>query len=132
MGKSRVDAGGPDTYLTTKRRPRRLPTSHQGVGDRNMAEETEALQEQSLKIKNLDAVYDIPVQVSMVLGKVRIPISKLMNLKEGAVVELDNKVGEPIEIYVNRKLVARGDLIVSDGRLGVTLTEITRSNLGKP
>lgn len=97
-----------------------------------MAEETEALQEQSLKIKNLDAVYDIPVQVSMVLGKVRIPISKLMNLQEGAVVELDNKVGEPIEIYVNRKLVARGDLIVSDGRLGVTLTEITRSILAKP
>lgn len=97
-----------------------------------MAEEIEALQEQSLKVKNLDAVYDIPVQVSMVLGKVRIPISKLMNLQEGAVVELDNKVGEPIEIYVNRKLVARGDLIVSDGRLGVTLTEITRSSLGKP
>lgn len=96
-----------------------------------MAEDKETLREQSTKGKDLGAVYDIPVQVSMVLGKVRIPISKLMNLKEGTVVELDNKVGEPIEIYVNRKLVARGDLVVSDGRLGVTLTEITRSNLGK-
>ncbi len=131
MGKSRVDAGGHDTYLTSKCRPRRPPMTHRGVGDRNVAEETESQQDQTIKGKNLDAVYDIPVQVSMVLGRVRIPISKLMNLKEGAVVELDNKVGEPIEIFVNRKLVARGDLVVSEGRLGVTLTEITRSGLGK-
>ena len=96
-----------------------------------MAEQAEALQEQAIKDKNLDAVYDIPVQVSTVLGKVRIPVSKLMTLEKGAVIELDNKVGEAIEIYVNRKLVARGDLVVSDGHLGVTLTEIIRSNLRK-
>ncbi len=96
-----------------------------------MAEGTEAQSPQTIQGKNLDAVYDIPVQVTTVLGKVRIPVSKLMTLKKGAVVELDNSVGKPIEIYVNRKLVARGDLVVSDGRLGVTLTEIILSNLRK-
>ena len=96
-----------------------------------MAEGTEAEPQQSVKAQNMGAVYDIPVQVSTVLGKVRIPVSKLMTLQKGAVVELDSTVGKPIEIYVNRKLVARGDLVVSDGRLGVTLTEIIRSDLRK-
>jgi flagellar motor switch protein FliN/FliY len=83
------------------------------------------------KSKDLDAVYDIPVQVTTVIGKVNIPVSRLMTLEKGAVVELDKKVGEAVEIYVNRQLVARGDLVVSDGRLGVTMTEIIRGNLRK-
>lgn len=82
--------------------------------------------------KDLDAVYDIPVQVTTVIGKVSIPVSTLMTLEKGAVVELDKKVGEPVEIFVNRQLVARGELIVSDGQLGVTMTEIIKGNLRKP
>jgi len=80
----------------------------------------------------MEAVYEIPVQVSTVLGKVSIPVNKLMTLERGVVVELDSKVGEPIEIYANQQLVARGELIMSDGRLGVTMTEIIKSNLRKP
>ena len=75
----------------------------------------------------LKAVYDIPVQVSAVLGKARMPVSELLQLKRGAVVELDRKVGESVEIYVNDRLVARGEVVVVEDRLGVTMTEILQS-----
>jgi flagellar motor switch protein FliN/FliY len=76
----------------------------------------------------LEAVYDIPVQVSAVLGKSRMQVSNLMKLGRGAVVELDRKVGEAIDIYVNNRLVARGEVVVVDDRLGVTMTEIIKSD----
>lgn len=72
------------------------------------------------------AVYDIPVQISAVLGKATMQVSQLLKLGRGAVVELDRKVGEAIDIYVNNRLVARGEVVVVDDRLGVTLTEIIR------
>jgi len=98
-----------------------------------MAEETQIQPENALEGgRSMEAVYEIPVQVSTVLGKVSIPVNKLMTLERGVVVELDSKVGEPIEIYANQQLVARGELIMSDGRLGVTMTEIIKSNLRKP
>ena len=75
----------------------------------------------------LGAVYDIPVQLSAVLGKTSMPVNQLLRLGRGAVVELDRKVGEPIDIYVNNRLVARGEVIVVDDRLGVTMTEIVKS-----
>lgn len=76
-----------------------------------------------------EAVYDIPVKVSTVLGEAAIRVSNLMKLGRGAVIELDRKVGEPIELYVNDRLVARGELTVTEGRLGVTMTEIIRGNM---
>ncbi len=76
----------------------------------------------------LEAVYDIPVQVSAVLGKSRMQVSNLMKLGRGTVVELDRKVGEAIDIYVNNRLVARGEVVVIDERLGVTMTEIIKSD----
>jgi flagellar motor switch protein FliN len=76
----------------------------------------------------LEAVYDIPVQVSAVLGKSRMQVSNLMKLGRGAVVELDRKVGEAIDIYVNNRLVARGEVVVVDERLGITMTEIIKSD----
>ena len=72
------------------------------------------------------AVYDIPVQISAVLGKASMQVSQLLKLGRGAVVELDRKVGEPIDIYVNNRLVARGEVVVVDDRLGVTITEVIR------
>lgn len=75
----------------------------------------------------LEAVYDIPVQVSAVLGKSKMQVSNLMKLRRGAVVELDRKVGEAIDIYVNNRLVARGEVVVVDDRLGVTMTEIIKT-----
>ncbi|MFP4127308.1 MAG: flagellar motor switch protein FliN [Alphaproteobacteria bacterium] len=76
---------------------------------------------------DLAAVYDVPVQLSAVLGRTSMPVSQLLRLGRGAVVELDRKVGEPIDIYVNNRLVARGEVIVDDGHLSVTMTEIIKS-----
>ncbi len=76
--------------------------------------------------KELEAVYDIPVHVSAVLGKSQMQVSKLLKLGRGAVVELDRKVGEAIDIYVNNRLVARGEVVVVEDRLGVTMTEIIK------
>ena len=77
--------------------------------------------------KDLEAIYDIPVQISAVLGKATMQVSQLLKLGRGAVVELDRKVGEAIDIYVNNRLVARGEVVVVEDRLGVTMTEIIKS-----
>jgi flagellar motor switch protein FliN len=78
--------------------------------------------------KDLEAIYDIPVQISAVLGKSTMQVNQLLKLGRGAVVELDRKVGEAIDIYVNNRLVARGEVVVVDDRLGVTMTEIIKSD----
>jgi len=76
--------------------------------------------------RELEAVYDIPVTVSAVLGKATMQVSQLLKLGRGAVVELDRKLGEAIDIYVNNRLVARGEVVVVEDRLGVTMTEIIK------
>jgi len=78
--------------------------------------------------RDLEAVYDIPVQVSAVLGRATMQVSQLLKLGRGAVVELDRKLGEAVDIYVNNRLVARGEVVmVDDNRLGVTMTEIVKA-----
>jgi flagellar motor switch protein FliN/FliY len=76
----------------------------------------------------LDAIYNIPVQLSAVLGKTTMQVSQLLKLGRGAVVELDRKVGEAIDIYVNNRLVARGEVVVVEERLGITMTEIIKGH----
>ena len=76
--------------------------------------------------RDLEAVYDIPVTVSAVLGRATMQVSQLLKLGRGAVVELDRKLGEAIDIYVNNRLVARGEVVVVEDRLGVTMTEIIK------
>ena len=90
----------------------------------------EAAQEAGLpqSAQDLEAVYDIPVQVSAVLGKATMQVSQLLKLGRGAVVELDRKVGEAIDIYVNNRLVARGEVVVVEDRLGITMTEIIKTD----
>jgi flagellar motor switch protein FliN/FliY len=86
--------------------------------------------EDDLKIataQDLEAVYEIPVKVSAVLGQATMQVNQLLKLGRGAVVELDRKVGEPIDIYVNNRLVARGEVVIVDERLGVTMTEIIKT-----
>ncbi len=78
--------------------------------------------------KDVTAIYDIPVQVSAVLGRSTMQVSQLLKLGRGAVVELDRKVGEAIDIYVNNRLVARGEVVVVEDKLGVTMTEIVKSD----
>ncbi|SNB69572.1 flagellar motor switch protein FliN/FliY [Arboricoccus pini] len=77
-------------------------------------------------VDRLKAVYDVPVQVSAVLGRAHLPVGQLLKLGRGAVVELDRKVGEPVEIFVNNKLIARGEIIIVAERLGITMTEIVK------
>ena len=77
---------------------------------------------------DLEAVFDVPVQVSAVLGRARMEVGELLRLGPGTVLELDRKVGEAIDIYVNNRLVARGEVVVVDERLGVTMTEIVKAD----
>jgi flagellar motor switch protein FliN/FliY len=79
--------------------------------------------------RELEAVYDIPVTVSAVLGRATMQVSQLLKLGRGAVVELDRKLGEAIDVYVNNRLVARGEVVmVDDNRLGITMTEIVKAD----
>ena len=90
--------------------PRRAaPAAAQGAGD-------------------LGAIYDIPVQVSAVLGRATMQVSQLLKLGRGAMIELDRKLGEAVDIYVNNRLVARGEVVmVGEDRLGITMTEIVKT-----
>jgi flagellar motor switch protein FliN/FliY len=76
---------------------------------------------------DLEAVFDVPVQVSAVLGRARMEINDLLKLGPGTVLELDRKVGEAIDIYVNNRLVARGEVVLVEEKLGVTMTEIIKA-----
>lgn len=76
----------------------------------------------------LEAVFDVPVKVSAVLGQARMQVADLLKLGQGTVLELDRKVGEAIDIYVNNRLVARGEVVLVEDRLGVTMTEIIKSD----
>ncbi len=76
---------------------------------------------------DLEAVFDVPVQVSAVLGRSRMDVGALLKLGPGAVLELDRKVGEAIDIYVNNRLVARGEVVLVEDKLGVTMTEIIKA-----
>ena len=76
---------------------------------------------------DLEAVFDVPVQVSAVLGRAHMDVGELLNLGPGTVLGLDRKVGEAIDIYVNNRLVARGEVVLVEEKLGVTMTEIIRA-----
>lgn len=75
---------------------------------------------------DLAAVYDVPVNIQAVLGRASMEVAALLRLSRGSVIELDRKVGEAIDIYVNNRLVARGEVVVVEERLGVTMTEIIK------
>ncbi len=76
---------------------------------------------------DLEAVFDVPVRISVVLGRTRIPVASLLKMDIGTVVELDRQVGEAVEIFVNERLVARGEIVLVENRLGVTMTEIVKA-----
>jgi flagellar motor switch protein FliN/FliY len=75
---------------------------------------------------DLAPVFDVPVHISAVLGRASLSVAQLLQLGQGSVLELDRKVGEAIDIYVNNRLVARGEVVIVDERLGVTMTEIIK------
>jgi flagellar motor switch protein FliN/FliY len=75
---------------------------------------------------DLEAVFDVPVRISVVLGRTKMPVSQLLKLDTGTIIELDRQVGEAVEIYINDRLVARGEIVLVENRLGVTMTEIIK------
>ncbi len=81
---------------------------------------------------DLAPVFDVPVSISAVLGRASLSVAQLLQLAQGSVLELDRKIGEAIDIYVNNRLVARGEVVVVDERLGVTMTEIIKDGDSAP
>ncbi|WP_299746306.1 flagellar motor switch protein FliN [Devosia sp.] len=75
---------------------------------------------------DLEAVFDVPVRISVVLGRTKMPVSQLLKLDTGTIIELDRQVGEAVEIFINDRLVARGEIVLVENRLGVTMTEIIK------
>lgn len=107
----------------------KLPNLESGAGARDAAEgaapsDVEAV---TRNAADLEAVFDVPVQVSAVLGRARMDVGQLLRLGPGTVLELDRKVGEAIDIYVNDRLVARGEVVLVEDKLGVTMTEIIKA-----
>lgn len=96
-------------------------------GDALLAQTGGGESDLKLSSRDLEAVYDVPVTVSAVLGKSAMEISELLKLTKGNIVELDRKVGEAIDIFVNNRLVARGEVVLVEERLGVTMTEIIKT-----
>ena len=98
------------------------------TGDLSMAEEEEEqAQETEKPTTEMEALMDVQVEITAVLGMSNMPISQILKLGRGAVVELNRSVGEDIEVHANNRLVAMGEVIVVDDRLGVTMTEIIKT-----
>src|SRR4051794_17921765 len=93
--------------------------------DTDVAFAGQALREAPVGTKtaaDLEQVFDVPVTVSAVLGTSEMPVGDLLKLAPGVILELDRKVGEAIDIFVNNRLVARGEVVLVEDRLGVTMT----------
>jgi flagellar motor switch protein FliN/FliY len=73
---------------------------------------------------NLDVILDVPVTLSMEVGRTRIPIRNLLQLNQGSVVELDRAAGEPLDVFVNGTLVAHGEVVVVNEKFGIRLTDV--------
>ncbi len=95
-----------------------------------MAEEEQAEEElaSDKPTTEVEALMDVSVEITAVLGTSLMPISQILKLGRGAVVELNRSVGEDIEVHANNRLVAMGEVIVVDDRLGVTMTEIIKTS----
>lgn len=98
-------------------------SSGEGSGTKELAAKEEG---QVRTAVELEPVFDVPVRVQAVLGKSSLEVNQLLKLAPGAVIELDRKVGEAIDIYVNNRLVARGEVVLVEDHLGVTMTEIIK------
>jgi flagellar motor switch protein FliN/FliY len=110
--------------------PSDSPGEGLGLDDMQAPKRGRALEDENTIARaaaDLEAVFDVPVKVSAVLGHARMQVSDLLKLGTGTVLELDRKVGEAIDIFVNDRLVARGEVVLVEDRLGVTMTEIIKS-----
>ena len=113
-----MSASDPDDITTRENMTfEEMSPAGKGAGPDSYIERTAA---------DLEAVFDVPVRSSVVLGRTKMPVSALLKLDTGTVIELDRQVGEAVEIFINERLVARGEIVLVDGKLGVTMTEIIK------
>jgi flagellar motor switch protein FliN len=103
------------------------PTDNLGLEEMDAPQREVPSAQSERTAADLEAVFDVPVRISVVLGRARIPVSGLLKMDVGSVVELDRQVGEAVEIFVNERLVARGEIVLVENRLGVTMTEIVKA-----
>ncbi len=89
------------------------------TGDQESMEETEGRGE-----RELDFILDIPLELSVELGKAKMLVNDLLQLGQGSIIELNKLAGEPLEVYINRKLIARGEVVVVNEKFGVRLTDV--------
>lgn len=73
---------------------------------------------------NLDVILDVPITLSLEVGRARVPIRNLLQLNPGSVIELERSAGEPLDLYVNGTLIAHGEVVVINDRFGVRLTDV--------
>jgi flagellar motor switch protein FliN/FliY len=106
------------------------PGSDDADDDGALAEGSEEGESAHKLASDLEAVFEVPVNISAVLGRTHMEVSDLLKLRAGNIVELDRKIGEAIDIYVNNRLVARGEVVMVEDRLGVTMTEIIKGDQG--
>lgn len=100
-------------------------TVAEAIAEEAAAEETGAKPGESGK--TIDAMLNVGLNVQIVLGRTRMPIAQLLKLSRGSIIELDKSIGQPVEVVINDRLVARGDLVkLPDDRLGVSLIEIVK------
>jgi len=78
---------------------------------------------------DLDPVLDVPITLTAILGRTQLAISDVLRLNAGSIVELDRAIGEPIDIFINRQLVARGEVVLIEDQLGITISELVSSDL---
>jgi flagellar motor switch protein FliN/FliY len=91
------------------------------------AEEEQEMGSTAFDMRALESISEVPVQVSAVLGRAVMDVNTMLKLGKGAVIELDRKLGQAIDVYVNNRLVARGEVVINDERLGITMTEIVKN-----
>lgn len=92
------------------------------INDDNLGEESGQGEEQSAR--ELDFILDIPLELSVELGKTKMLVNDLLQLAQGSIIELNKLAGEPLEVYINRKLIARGEVVVVNEKFGVRLTDV--------
>lgn len=94
------------------------------IGEKEKKQEMDLNATSQKEIPNLDFILDIPLEISVELGRSKVLISELLQLGQGSVIELNKLAGEPLEVLINQKLVARGEVVVVNEKFGVRLTDI--------
>nr|WP_319494894.1 flagellar motor switch protein FliN [uncultured Desulfobacter sp.] len=92
------------------------------INGEEMGEESEQSEERGAR--ELDFILDIPLELSVELGKTKMLVNDLLQLAQGSIIELNKLAGEPLEVYINRKLIARGEVVVVNEKFGVRLTDV--------